>query len=258
MNWNISYGYRVKDGELVIHPQEAAVVRDVFDFYLEGMSQQQIADEQNADGIIYSQEHPQWTRVIVSKTLQNYRYIGEDGYPEVIDSATFHAVQKMLDDRFRKHLDHPALHLKNMLRCQSCGLGLRRIAATCWNDTLRFICGQCGMKVTIPDAVLLAEIERQAAEYEEHYDEITSDAPYNPSEAVVRLNNAINRGLERPEQPEDIISLILQGIAARYDCLPTKISRDEFHHLIKEKKYKQAIAYITISADNAVTVSFKR
>lgn len=42
---------------------------------------------------------------------------------------------------------------------------------------------------------------------------------YIPSDEVIRLGNAINRGLENPDVPEDVVTLILQGISARYDCL---------------------------------------
>lgn len=49
--------------------------------------------------------------------------------------------------------------------------------------------------------------------------EETAAATYIPSSEVVRLANAINRGLENPGKPEEVISLILQGAAARYECL---------------------------------------
>lgn len=42
---------------------------------------------------------------------------------------------------------------------------------------------------------------------------------YTPSDEVIRLTNAINRGLEHLDTPEDVVALILQGISARYDCL---------------------------------------
>lgn len=41
---------------------------------------------------------------------------------------------------------------------------------------------------------------------------------YAPSAEVMRIDNAINRGLEKAEQPEVVINLILQGITARYEC----------------------------------------
>lgn len=49
--------------------------------------------------------------------------------------------------------------------------------------------------------------------------EVITTTSYIPSGEVIRLTNAINRGLEHPDAPEDVVALILQGISARYDCL---------------------------------------
>jgi hypothetical protein len=109
------------------------------------------------------------------------------------------------------------------------------------------------MSVTIPDADLLGEVERQAAEYTP-----LADSPgYAPSEDTVRLTNAINRGLEKPEHPEEVTALIMQGISARYACFPTQMTAADILRLIREKDYDQAIQYITITAENAVTVTFR-
>ena len=109
------------------------------------------------------------------------------------------------------------------------------------------------MSVTISDAALLAEVEQQAVEYTPPAD----CAGYLPSEDTVRLTNAINRGLEKPEHPDEVTALIMQGICARYACFPTQMTAADILRLIKEKDYDQAIRYITISAENAVMVAFK-
>lgn len=49
--------------------------------------------------------------------------------------------------------------------------------------------------------------------------EETPARSYSPSSEVIRLANAINRGLEHPDKPEDVVALILRGVSARYDCL---------------------------------------
>ena len=113
-------------------------------------------------------------------------------------------------------------------------------------------CAECGGEAVIPDAELLAEVERQAAEYTP-----PSEGGYTPSEDTVRLTNAINRGLERPEHPEDVVALILRGISARYACFEAPAASPDTQRLIREKAYAQAIKYITITAENAVTVTFK-
>lgn len=48
--------------------------------------------------------------------------------------------------------------------------------------------------------------------------EETGLTAYIPSVEVMKIDNNINRALEKAEEPEVILNLILQGIAARYEC----------------------------------------
>lgn len=253
MSRKILYGYQIRDGELSAHPQEAEGVKRIFSLYLSGMAQQHIADALNAEGFPYSEESPVWSRPRVVQALRNSRYMGEKGYPALVDDETFCAAQTMRAERVRKWGDHPALCLVRKLRCGHCGHSLRRSSQSQWKHTLRFHCDGCGMSVTIPDADLLTEVERQAAEYTP-----PADSPgYAPSEDTVRLTNAINRGLKKPERPDEVVTLIMQGISARYACFPTQMTATDILRLIREKDYDQAVRYITITAENAVTVTFK-
>ena len=108
--------------------------------------------------------------------------------------------------------------------------------------------------VTIPDDTLLSEVARQVTEHD------TADwRPYQPSGEVVRLTNAINRGLEHPDHPEELVSLILQGAAARYDCCPAAIPSERENHPLDVdwNHIRQVVSHITISAENMVAVSFR-
>ena len=253
MNRKMPYGYRIQSGMIVTQSQEAAGVKRIFSLYLAGKSRDQIADALNTEGYCYSAESPKWDKNRVRQALENPRYMGAHDYPAIIADETFRMAQAMKEKRTRKRGNHPALCLTPKLRCGHCGHSLRRIANSYWRDTLRFHCDGCGMSVTIPDADLLAEVERQAAEYTP-----LADSPgYAPSEDSVRLTNAINRGLEKPEHPEEVTALIMQGISARYACFPTQMTATDILRLIREKDYDQAIRYITITAENAVTVTFR-
>ena len=95
----------------------------------------------------------------------------------------------------------------------------------------------------------------QAVEVEE--DLLNFVITIRTEEDTIRLTNAINRGLEKPERPEDVAALILQGISARYACFEAPAASPDTQRLIREKAYAQAIKYITITAENAVTVTFK-
>ena len=255
MNRKVLYGYQIKDGKLMLHPQEAAVVRRIFALCLEGKFQWEISDTLNAQGILYSSDRPVWTKFRISFILRNQRYIGADGYPTLIDSEIFQNVQALLQKKWGKRTrqDRPVSALREKMRC-TCGGRLKRWFSSVHRaDTLYLRCAQCGTEVTIPDVDLLTEVERQAAEYTLP----AGSACYVPSEETVRLTNAINRGLERPEHPEDVTALILQGISARYACFEAPTASPDTQRLIKEKAYDRAIKYITIAADNAVTVTFK-
>nr|WP_325240092.1 recombinase family protein [uncultured Oscillibacter sp.] len=250
MNRKILYGYQIQDGKLIIQPQEAEVVKRIFSTYLEGTYQWKIADILNADSVLYRQERPQWTMHRVGFILKNPRYTGADGYPVLIDAGTFQAAQEIIQKRKKtvRRSDRPALRYREKLRCGECGSPLkRRHSGQKRNDTLYLQCEGCGIRTEIKDIDFLAEVERQTAAYTPSEQ---SAVVYEPSAEAVRLTNAINRGLERPDQPEEIVKMILQGVSARYDCFPQEANLIDIHG-------EKAIQYIAISADNAVTATFK-
>ena len=254
MNRKVLYGYQIEDGKLITQPLEAAVVSRIFALCLEGKFQWEISDILNAEGILYSPDRPVWNKFRISFILRNERYMGADGYPELVGSGTFQAVQALLQKKWgkRDRRDRPVSALRETLRCP-CGGRLKRWFSSVHKpDTLYLRCAECGGEVVIPDADLLAEVERQAAEYVP-----PSEGGYAPSEDVIRLSNAVNRGLEKPDDPADVASLILQGISARYACFPTRMTPADILRLIREKDYDRAIQLIAITADNAVKVTFK-
>jgi hypothetical protein len=82
---------------------------------------------------------------------------------------------------------------------------------------------------------------------------------YVPSAEVIRLNNAINRGLEQPDSPEAVMALILQGAAARYDCCPQPISEYEPSDRpvdVDWHRFRRVVSYITVASDATVSLTF--
>lgn len=115
-------------------------------------------------------------------------------------------------------------------------------------------CQVCGTQIIISDDDLLAVVFLQMAEHDR-----PADKPYIPSSEVIRLTNAINRGLEHPGAPENVVSLILQGISARYDCCPapTEYKDNNRPAEVDLKRFGQAVSHITITGNQDVTVHFK-
>ena len=71
------YGYDTgSDGELVINPDEAAVVRWIFERYLSGDSLGKIAAGLEEQGILSPTGKPRWSREALNKLLSNEKYTG--------------------------------------------------------------------------------------------------------------------------------------------------------------------------------------
>lgn len=251
------YGYHIQNGELAVLPDEAVVVGRIATLYIAGASYQTVADTLNDEGIPYSPEAPVWNRHKVKRLLENPRYTGTDGYPPILDRSAFRAVQEQIRSKTEGYTfkeKRPALHLKEYLRCP-CGGALHRLAgANRRKDTLYLKCDTCGTPITISDEQLLTAVARQVAAHSQ-----PGNTPYIPSGEVIRLTNAINRGLEHPDTPENVVSLILRGISARYDCCPAPTESENNSHPaeVDQKRFGQAVSHITINGNQDVTVHFK-
>ena len=78
VNHNHFLGYTKDDqGNLVIEPEEAKVIKRIFYSYLNGMSMKQIADSLKADGILTGGKTKNWQSSGVSKILKNEKYMGD-------------------------------------------------------------------------------------------------------------------------------------------------------------------------------------
>jgi DNA-directed RNA polymerase subunit RPC12/RpoP len=174
-----------------------------------------------------------------------------------MDRDDFNTIQSMIQEKLlftpRPRIG-PLCDSKKYLRCGNCGRRLLGMGGKGQQrNTLYLRCEHCGTQVKLPDADLLGEVSRQMTEHDAPPEET-----YIPSADTIRLTNAINRGLERPDKPEDTVSLILQGISARYDCCPAPTEFETFNRPteVNFSSFDQAVSHITISDENAIALHF--
>jgi len=217
-NRKLLYGYIIQSGEIAIEPKEKIVVKRIFSSYIEGFSYQGIADMLNEDGLPYSSEDREWNKNKVKRLLENPRYIGENEYPAIITAKTFAQVQTVIQSKARKggsKRERPALKLAAKLYCEECGQKLQRIGGNQQKPGVIYLkCLECGKLFSIADDELLAEIERQRTARKTAM--AADGLKYKPSVEVMKVENELNRALEKPVNPATVIRLIQQGIAARY------------------------------------------
>lgn len=249
------YGYRIQNGAWIAVAGEAGTVSRVFTLYTQGLSYQAIADTLNKERVPYSPEAPLWDRHKIKRMLENPRYMGQNGYPAILDESLFRQVQDCIREKTagcRPRQVRPALKLMGVLRCAHCGGSFHRLAGkNRQGDTLYLKCGGCGAEITVSDSGLLSETARQVAQHDAPVQE-----PYRPSGEVVRLTNTIRRELERPSELEQVVSLILRCAAARYSCCPGPISQEDHDRLPDWNHIRQAVSHITISGEHEITVFF--
>lgn len=110
-------GYlRGSDGHYAINPDEAAIVRYIFDQYSSGVSAVRICADLNARGLT-SSRGKRWKPETVIRVISNERYTGTyiwgdiripDGMPAIVDSVLFEEAQRM-KKKTSRHVDQGAV-----------------------------------------------------------------------------------------------------------------------------------------------------
>ena len=151
-----AYGFDLIDGKLVVNQSEAAVIRRIFDMYLQGIGKERIADILNEEGVPKKRDTKRWNQRMISYILINERYMGdallqkfyttdtlpykkrpnkgektkyyvEDAGPAIVSKEVFEAA-KALSQKRACLTEHHANHtLTQMCFCQKCGRAFRRL-----------------------------------------------------------------------------------------------------------------------------------
>ena len=76
-NYKYFYGYDVVDGELVVNEQQAEVVRNIFEWYLQGMFLGQIKRRLEENQIKTASGKSVWSKSVIQEMLCNEKYMGD-------------------------------------------------------------------------------------------------------------------------------------------------------------------------------------
>lgn len=98
-NRNIPFGYCIRGGEYAVNEQEADAIRQIFARYIGGDSLKTIAVQMT---VPYNTCKPVWNKNMVSRVLENRRYLGENGYPAIISQEDFDTANQIKATRYIK------------------------------------------------------------------------------------------------------------------------------------------------------------
>lgn len=146
------FGYTIENRRIVIEPDEAEIIKHIFEVYLNGINTVKIAEELNSgEGAKYRR----WTHQAIIKILTNEKYIGDslwqksystdtfpvkrfrnhgerdqiyakNTHPSIIDAEMFQRVQALLAKRSHEVSDKAKSPLQGSVRCGCCGKVMRK------------------------------------------------------------------------------------------------------------------------------------
>lgn len=76
-NYKYFYGYDVIGGELIVNEKQAEIVRNIFDWYLHGMSLGQIKQRLEENQVKTASGKSVWSKSVIQEMLCNEKYIGD-------------------------------------------------------------------------------------------------------------------------------------------------------------------------------------
>ncbi|OUP68457.1 hypothetical protein B5F10_13230 [Anaerotruncus colihominis] len=111
-NRKLPFGYAMRMGKICIQEQEAGLVKEIFLDYIRGASFLQITEKLNSQPVAYNLQ-TRWNKNMVARILEDRRYVGEKGFPRIIDSELFNAA---LAKRAAKQIAFQPTELQKALR----------------------------------------------------------------------------------------------------------------------------------------------
>ena len=99
-NRSIPFGYCVVNGRFAVNENEAEIVRKIFADYIGGKSLKTIAQNLNEKiEIPYNSGKEKWNKNMVCRILENKKYIGENGFPQIISESDFKLAAQIKSER---------------------------------------------------------------------------------------------------------------------------------------------------------------
>jgi site-specific DNA recombinase len=238
----IPYGYCISAGEIVANAEESNIIRRIYTLYIGGKSYLAIARIMQSENTRYS-INADWNKNNIGRILHNERYQGNEKYPRIVDKVVFDKARTRIDgNSSQKAIPNSAelVSLKGLMHCNNCGGRMN-------NRDGKWLCVKCesGVKLKNEDVAerIVQLINRLIACPD--LVNIPPFKPYSPNMEIKRLENEINRELEKPGCNEEYIKSLIQSlIDLKYSvCDDDANGRqgERIRELLRKSKYSEKL-----------------
>ena len=212
------FGYRLENGELILVPEEAKIVGEIFALYLSGIGQYEITHLLNEKNIPFH-DGKKWSCSAVKYILSNENYTGKLLLQRDFQMA--HQKKESANTN-RQSVDEDVKLFKSLVHCHHCGAIMVRRMDSRMGHPVTWKCPPCEYFLPLPDEdfkqrvfLLQKKLVDKPLLAEKEEDEI----PVTSMEAR-RLTNEIYRKLDSGNFSEDeLVTLALQCAAKNYEAI---------------------------------------
>jgi site-specific DNA recombinase len=138
MQRHMPIGYKLADGKIQLDEPKADVVKRIFADYLSGVSTSALAKRLTEIGFPNANSKASWNHGSIGKILENVKYLGDEFYPQMIDSEVFEQVRKRRRERceqlgrsIKPNSGNHQYPFTGKLRCGECGEAYRKYIEHC-------------------------------------------------------------------------------------------------------------------------------
>lgn len=270
-NRKISFGYMMKNGKLQANPAEVLAVVTIFSEYLAGKSLSELAKSMS---VPYS-EGATWNKNMVKRILENEKFIGEGGYPQLVDKKIFTAVNAKKSPKalWLTTIPDERQAVRRFTYCAECGARLSRSGGNGkyerW-DCKNSECFPFKFRLTdqmLVDAVL--NVLNAAIANPSLIENGGAVCEYVPTAEITRRQNEINHMLDAPQIDFDRAKAEIIALAElKFDCCKSNdniaktaqlreiVANNKQSNMIDIGLLKSCVTRISVSHFSAIKVEF--
>ena len=210
------FGYRISNGKIETIPEEARLVKQLFNDYLTGSSLQRLAMIAEETGLKFRENANGWNKNMIARIPDDERYWNGESFPPIISRAL--AIKVTHLRRSKAAPESPIRFLQKKTTCPQCGGRLIRHRKN--YSWIFWECKKCGTRFgPFSDADILKAVSHKFLNLCRNpgLAEETEGIDNQLSLKVTRLTHEIDQTLnQRQVEPEKTLSLILECAAEKY------------------------------------------
>lgn len=209
----IPFGYAVRDGKIIISPEDSQIVIRIFREYISGKSMHTIGDETG-----YGNDR-------IRKIICTGEYTGTERFPALIPEEMFRLADKarIARQKGRYQIPEEQKALRKMLFCRECGKNLYHGGRTgnlnswgCYSKECRNLSYKLPMEIVMQK---ITDILNLVIENPDFLDADSEIVKYCPDSEIIRQQNEIRHMTENPQTDYERIKTELFRLAEmKFNC----------------------------------------